>query len=133
MNGRRVLRWAGVFTGALCLLTLPARADRQVAMNAEIAKKAVAAMDEGKASLAKATEAAETHAKGKAVYAHAQFDAKGEFSFEVCCLVGDQLKEILLDKTGKVTIMRDEPNYDQPAEKGKAPEAPKKPENPPKP
>ena len=48
MNGRRVLRWAGVFTGALCLLTLPALADRQVTVHADIAKIAVAAMDEGK-------------------------------------------------------------------------------------
>lgn len=133
MNGRRVLRWAAVFTVALSLVTLSAIADRQIVMNADIAKKVVAAMNDGKISLAKATEAAETHAKGKAVYVHAQFDAKGEFSIEVCCLVGDQLKEVLLDKTGKVVTMRDEPKYDQPADKGKAKEEPKKPDSPPKP
>ena len=133
MNGRTVVRWAALFTLALALVTLPALADRQVVMNVDIAKKVTAAMDEGKISLAKAIETAETHSKGKAVYAHTQFDAKGEFSVEVCCLVGDELKEVLLDKTGKVTIMRDEPKCDQPEEKGKAKEEPKKPDSPPKP
>ena len=130
MNGCAVLRWTGLCLGGLLLVTLPARADRQVEMNVDIAKKALAAMDTGKTTLAKAIEVAEAHAKGKAVYAHAQFDAKGEFSIEVCCLVGDQLKEVLVDKAGKVASMRDEPNAEKPAGKGK--DEPKKPDNPPK-
>jgi len=133
MNGRGVYRWAGLFIVALGLVALPALADRQVVMNPDIAKKVVGAMDEGKIGLAKAIEAAETNSKGKAVYAHAQFDAKGEFSIEVCCLVGDQLKEVLVDKTGKVASMKDEPKYDQGTEKPKPAEEPKKPATPPKP
>ncbi len=135
MNGRKVLQWCGLAFCALGLVALPALADRHVMMNADIAKKVVAAMDGGKISLGKAIEAAETHAKGKAVYAHAQFDGKGEFSVEVCCLVGDQLKEVMVDKTGKITTMRDEPNYDQPGgkEKKEEPAKPEKPEKPEKP
>jgi hypothetical protein len=134
MNGRGVLRCAVLVVVALGLVALPALADRQIVMNADIAKKAVAAMEEGKTSLAKAVEAAEAHSKGKAMYAHPQFDAKGQFTIEVCCLVGDQLKEVLLDNAGKVTTMRDEPKFDQPEgkDKEKAKEEPKKPETPPK-
>ncbi len=128
MHARRILRWTGLCFGALALITLPALADRQVVMNPDIAKKAVTAMDEGKISRAKAIEVAETHSKGKAVYAHAQFDPKGDFSIEVCCLVGTQLKECLVDKTGKVIKMIDEPTSEQPG--GMKPAEPKKPGTP---
>jgi hypothetical protein len=133
MNGRRVVRWAALFTAALGLVALPALADRQFEMNVDVAKKVAAAMEEGKSSLAKAVEAAEAHSKGKAMYAHTQFDPKGDFSYEVCCLVNGQLKEVLLDKTGKVTTMRDEPSYEPPKERGYPAEEPKKPEKPAKP
>jgi hypothetical protein len=130
MNGRRVLCWSGLCFGVLALIALPALADRHVTMNADLAKKAITVMDEGKISLVKAIEVAEAHAKGKAVYAHAQFDAKsGDFSVEVCCLVGTQLKEVLVDKAGKVTKMFDEPSYEQPGGAGKT-EHPKKPDQP---
>ena len=50
----------------------------------------------------------------------------------MCCLVGADLKEVMVDKTGKAVSMRDEPKSEPAAGAAKAKEEPKKPENPPK-
>lgn len=86
---------------------------------ADSCKQMVTAMDSGKMPLASAIAKAEEHSKGKAVYATANMEG-GSLSFTVCCLVGDKIQEVTLDKTGKATGMKEAkeiPGHDKHEEK----------------
>ncbi|GMU37589.1 MAG: hypothetical protein KJ057_03775 [Phycisphaerae bacterium] len=65
-------------------------------------KAVVAKMDESKVPLGKAVEAAEAHAKGRAVLAMGAV-TEGKLSYSVYCVVGDKLMNVTVDATGKVS------------------------------
>ncbi|HEY3244614.1 MAG TPA: hypothetical protein VGM03_14835 [Phycisphaerae bacterium] len=70
------------------------------------AKDMVAAMDGGKTTLAKVIPTAEASSKGRAVKATCYMEGKN-MEYHVYCLVGDMLKRVELDSTGKVTESED--------------------------
>ena len=68
------------------------------------AKEMVRAMGDGNVTLASAISAAETHAKGKALGAHAMLD-DGKLGFEVYVLANDKIMDVTVDYMGKAVKM----------------------------
>lgn len=64
-------------------------------------------MDEGKASLGKAIEAAEAATKGRALTATARMDDGGKLAYAVYCLNGDKVQLVTVDATGKAGEAKD--------------------------
>lgn len=86
------------------------------------AKEMIRAMDDGKVTLASAINAAEAHAKGKALGAHAQLD-EGKLGFEVYVLANDKIMDVTVDYMGKAVKMDESkmlPAHDHPHD-GKQP------------
>jgi hypothetical protein len=70
-------------------------------------KKIVKMLDDGKLTLGKAIEAAETHSKGRALAAYSELEGD-TLEVAVYCLVGDKIMEVEVDgKTGKAGEMKE--------------------------
>ena len=91
--------------GTLGLVALPVYAWAG-GMDAAACKGMMKMMDDGKITLAKAIEAGEGMAKGKAVGAMAMMDG-GKLMFKVYCMAGDKLSMVMVDGTGKAMKMDD--------------------------